>query len=204
MEIPVDMGENRSCKTRRKKMNAKSNFTKARTALGLVLAALLALASSAAPAAAQGVSFVEPLGTPLVSMTNGGGLIGVAAGDFDGDGIVDLAVTLLEGVPTGGQQGFVAVMRGKGDGTFEAPITLFTLPLNVFAFGILAKDFDGDGTLDLAVAVNQSRQILFFKGVSIPGTIMFNPPVVTNTTHRPQGLQTADLNGDGTLDLVTL
>ncbi len=184
-------------------MNAKSNFTKARTALGLVLAALLALASSAAPAAAQ-VSFVQPLGTPLVSTTTGSGLIGVAAGDFDGDGIVDLAVTLFESVPTGGQQGFVAVMRGKGDGTFEAPITLLTLPLNVFAFGILAKDFDGDGALDLAVAVNQSRQILFFKNVSIPGTIMFNPPIATNTTHRPQGLQTADLNGDGKLDLVTV
>ncbi len=184
-------------------MNAKSNFTKARAALELVLAALLALATSAAPAAAQGVSFVQPLGTPLVSMTNGAGPVGMAAGDFDGDGILDLAVTLVDNLGSG-QQGFVAVMRGKGDGTFEAPITLFTLPLNVFARGILAKDFDGDGKLDLVVAVGESRQILFFKGEGIPGMIMFDPPVVTNTTNRPQGLQTADLNGDGKLDLVTL
>ena len=183
-------------------MNAKGNFTKARTALGLVLVALLALATSATPAAAQGaISFLQPLDTPLVSMTDGSGPVGLAAGDFEGDGIVDLAVTLLEAVPTGGQQGFVAVMRGRGDGTFEALITLLTLPLNVFARGILAKDFDRDGTLDLVVAVGESRQILFFKG---HGDGTFDAPVATSTTHRPQGVQTADLNGDGFLDLVTL
>jgi uncharacterized repeat protein (TIGR01451 family) len=147
------------------------------------------------------LSFIQPLSTPLVSTTNGGGLVGLAAGDFDGDGIVDLAVTRFDGVATGGQQGFVEVMRGKGDGTFEAPITLLTLPVNVFARGILAKDFDRDGKLDLAVAVGESRQVLFFKG---QGDGTFDAPVARTTNHRPQGLQSADLNGDGILDLVTL
>jgi uncharacterized repeat protein (TIGR01451 family) len=164
---------------------------------------LVFLCLQIAPAQAV-ISFIEPMPSPLVSTTNGGGVVGLAAGDFDGDGIVDLAVTRYDGVSNGGQQGFVEVMRGKADGTFEAPITLLTLPVNVFARGILAKDFDRDGKLDLAVAVGESRQILFFKNVSNPGTIMFNAPVVTSTTHRPQGVQTADLNGDGKLDLVTL
>ena len=61
-------------------------------------------------------SFIQPLSTPLVSTTNGGGVIGLAKGDFDGDGIVDLAVTRIDGAAGGGQQGFVDVMRGKGDG----------------------------------------------------------------------------------------
>ena len=149
------------------------------------------------------LSFIQPLSTPLVSTTNGGGVIGLAKGDFDGDGIVDLAVTRIDGVATGGQQGFVDVMRGKGDGTFEAPVTLYTFPVNVLGIGILARDFDGDGKLDLAVAVYPSHQILFFKGTGSPGTITFNAPVVTSTTHQPQGLQAADLDGDGKPDLIT-
>jgi uncharacterized repeat protein (TIGR01451 family) len=166
----------------------------------IVVLVFLCLQTMPAQAA---LSFIQPLGTPLVSTTNGGGVIGLAKGDFDGDGIVDLAVTRIDGVATGGQQGFVDVMRGKGDGTFEAPVTLYTFPVNVFGIGILARDFDGDGKLDLAVAVYPSHQILFFKGTGSPGTITFNAPVVTSTTHQPQGLQAADLNGDGKLDLVT-
>jgi uncharacterized repeat protein (TIGR01451 family) len=163
---------------------------------------LVFLCLQIAPAQAV-ISFIEPMPSPLVSTTNGGGVVGLAAGDFDGDGIVDLAVTRIDGAAGGGQQGFVDVMRGKGDGTFEAPVTLYTFPVNVLGIGILARDFDGDGKLDLAVAVYPSHQILFFKGTGSPGTITFNAPVVTSTTHQPQGLQAADLDGDGKPDLVT-
>src|SRR6266487_4050032 len=166
-----------------------------RSIVVLVVLSLLAMPVGA------GLSFIQPFSTPLVSTTNGSGVIGLAAGDFDGDGIVDLAVTRFESVPTGGQQGFVAVMRGKSDGTFEAPVTLLTLPVNVFAYGILAKDFDGDGKIDLAVAVRELHEVLWFKGDGNGG---FAAPIATGTGHLTQGLQAADLNHDGILDLVAL
>ena len=67
--------------------------------------------------------------------------------------------------------------------------------------GILARDVDGDGKLDLLVAVELSRQLLFFKG---RGDGTFDPAVSTALTHAPAGLQSADVNGDGKLDLVAL
>jgi hypothetical protein len=66
---------------------------------------------------------------------------GVVAGDFNNDGILDLAVT----VPN---QASVALLLGNGDGTFQAPL--------YHAAGyspepLVAGDFNGDGNLDLAV-----------------------------------------------------
>jgi uncharacterized repeat protein (TIGR01451 family) len=150
--------------------------------------------------ATAALSFIQPSPTPLVTVKVSGGAVGLATADFNGDGKPDLAVTFIDDVGAG-QQGFVAVMLGNGDGSFQAPAPLYTLSPGVFARGILARDFDRDGKLDLAVAVGESRQILFFKG---HGNGVFDAAVVTSTTHRPQGLQTADLNGDGILDLVTL
>src|SRR5262245_53876856 len=134
---------------------------------GFAVACLL-LAVPGASAQTQ-ISFIQPLGTPLVSAGAGNGPIGLAAGDFDGDGKTDLAVTVADNLGQGqGQQGFVMVMRGNGDGTFAAPSSLYVAPSNMFPRGILAKDFDADGKLDLAVAVGESRQILFFKGTGTP------------------------------------
>ena len=183
-------------------MNAKSNLTKARTAAGLVLATLLAFATSAAPAAAQGISFVQPLETPLTFPTTGTGPIGIARSDFNNDGILDLAVTQQTVVPGVGLRGFLSIMLGNGDGTFQPSIDI-PLPTSpvAFGYGIIARDFNGDGKMDVAVASFELRQVLYFQG---NGDGTFAAPVATTLTHRPVGLQVADLNGDGKLDLVTV
>jgi uncharacterized repeat protein (TIGR01451 family) len=160
---------------------------------------LIFLCLQIAPAQA-GLSFVQPLSTPLLSAHSGVGALGIAKADFNGDGKLDLAVTFYDDLGSG-QQGSVVVMLGNGDGTFGTPTTLVTLSSGVFARGILAKDFDGDGKVDFLVAVGESRQILFFKG---HGDGSFDAFVPFTTTHQPHGLQTADLNGDGKLDLVTV
>jgi hypothetical protein len=157
------------------------------------------LASSRVTAQAE-ISFIEPLLTPLVATVNGHGAMGLAKGDFNGDGKLDLAATFHDAAlfPPRGQ---VVVMLGNGDGTFQAPVTLFTLPENVYARGILARDFDGDGKLDIVVDVYESHEVLFFKG---HGDGTFDAPIASPTNFGPAGVQTADLNGDGKLDLVTV
>lgn len=88
----------------------------------------------------------------VVRLADGGGFaapepialpspIGVALGDFDGDGTLDVAATNLDA-------GTLSLLRGRGDGTFDAPrsIDLGTAPTFV-----ASADFDGDGLADLAV-----------------------------------------------------
>lgn len=78
----------------------------------------------------------------------------VAAGDFNGDGKLDLAVgTLGECHPNCGA-GATYILLGNGDGTFQSPTTS-AFP----AYGwLLAADLNGDGKLDL---VSQSDEFDF-------------------------------------------
>ena len=66
----------------------------------------------------------------------------IVAGDFNGDGKLDLAVT-----DSGGNA--VLVLLGNGDGTFQPPITI---AVGNGPDAIVAGDFNNDGKLDLAVA----------------------------------------------------
>ncbi len=177
-------------------MNAGNNRAKMAAALAMGLAALLTALAGAAPAAAQ-ISFVESAPTPL-TFPNGGGVIGVATGDFNGDGILDLAVTQQTFGSGGGS--FVSIMLGNGDGSFGPPVNL-PLPATGIGRTILAKDVDNDGNLDLLVDISEPHEVLFFKG---RGDGTFNDPVAINVGGPSVALQAADLNGDGNLDLVTL
>ena len=79
----------------------------------------------------------------------------IVAGDFNGDGILDLAVSgELAADP---QLGTVAVLLGKGDGTFQAAPTLQTT-----GYGqLIAMDLNGDGPVDLAEGLST---LVFFAG----------------------------------------
>src|SRR5207245_1381317 len=71
--------------------------------------------------------------------------VSVAAADFNGDAIPDLAV-----VDDGnGSFGDIAVLIGNGDGTFQARQTFST---GRSPSEIVVTDFNRDGALDLAVA----------------------------------------------------
>jgi hypothetical protein len=81
---------------------------------------------------------------------------GVAVGDFNGDGISDLAVANA-GTSPDYTDGGVSVLLGNGDGTFQDPVSFTTgarLPVSV-AVG----DFNGDGWPDLAVANSASNNV---------------------------------------------
>lgn len=157
-----------------------------------------------------GVVFDEPkplLGTEsewFGTYPAGAETVGVAKGDFNHDGTLDLALTQIGITSATGWYSRVAVMLGQGNGNFQAPTTLYTTGnLNVAGYvslGILAKDFDGDKALDLVVAMGEQRQLLLFKG---HGDGTFAPAMVISSTYRDGQVQTADLNADQALDLVT-
>lgn len=119
----------------------------------------------------------------------------LAVGDFNGDGIPDLAISEFG----------IDIVLGNGDGTFKARLlTPGFLPYIEF---IAVGDFNGDGKLDLAVAYCNDTfpttqpgavEILLGNG---DGT--FNLAAASPATgNTPTGIATGDFNGDGNLDLA--
>jgi hypothetical protein len=84
---------------------------------------------------------------PPVGYAVGGSGVAAAIGDFNGDGIPDLAVVTNENT--------LSVLRGNGDGTFGARTTYLVGRAGPVAVG----DFNGDGAPDLAIAADSSDDV---------------------------------------------
>jgi hypothetical protein len=110
----------------------------------------------------------------------------VVAGDFNNDGKLDLALAIANT----GNPGFISVLPGFGDGTFGNEITLTTGSL---PSGILAADFNKDGSLDLATANGSTAGDIGSASVLLndpiiglfPGSLTF-PPQSVGTTRAAQ------------------
>jgi hypothetical protein len=125
----------------------------------------------------------------------------VLVGDFDEDGISDLAATMYA-------SGRVAILRGNGsagvgDGTFLAPVTYGTGQSP--PFGIVQADFDEDGIIDLATANHNLDPIWVLRGLGTGGVGdgTFDPVVSYAAGNAARALATGDWNEDGIVDLIT-
>jgi len=116
----------------------------------------------------------------------------VAVGDFNGDGYLDIAAT--EVTPSGQSQ--VNVLLGNGDGTFRPPVAYATHGDDSAEQIVVAADFSGTGTIDLAVKSLFGIDVLRGNG---DGTFQ---PAVFYPSNLGRGLQVADINGDGIPDLI--
>jgi hypothetical protein len=117
--------------------------------------------------------------------------VGVAAGDFNGDGFLDLAVT--DGPDCG--CGFVSILLGNGDGTFQAPSTTDTPGP---AGQVVVGDFNRDHKLDIAFNMGGNIYIGLGKGDGTFGSFM---PYGSNYSAGVMAL--GDFNRDGIIDIVT-
>src|SRR5262249_52983028 len=130
---------------------------------------------------------------PAQTFAAGSKPLSVAVGDFDGDGHPDLVVSNLT---FAGQSDQLSLLRGNGDGTFQAPVPVDTGRLSD---ALAVGGFNGDGPLDLAAANVTGRDVSILLGQG--GGFNLAPQFATGT--GPAAVASADFNGDGTPDLVT-
>ena len=124
-----------------------------------------------------------PPNQPLNPLPNGLGV-----GDFNGDGFLDLIVTDT-------QNGTVNFLTGDGTGAFTLKSSFSQYQPSAVAVG----DFNHDGHLDIAI------QCLICGTVSVSigqGDGTFKPSVIYDTASGPRSVELADVNDDGSLDLL--
>ncbi|MBZ5704964.1 MAG: FG-GAP-like repeat-containing protein [Acidobacteriia bacterium] len=116
----------------------------------------------------------------------------VAMGDFNADRRLDLAITNQN-------DDTVAILSGKGDGTFTYAPTPST---GRGPSAVVAGDFNSDGKPDLAVAnsVDNTISILLGNGDGTFAATADSPPTGT----APLAIAAADFNKDGRLDLAVV
>lgn len=121
----------------------------------------------------------------------------IAAADFDGDGLLDVAVAHDRYIEYASS---AAVLLNDGENGFESPITI---QLDVGTQAIAAGDIDGDGDPDLVVAhltnkctVIENEGAAFLPGPVINGIASGAPPCLS------PAVVLAEVDNDGDLDLL--
>ncbi|MFM9962802.1 MAG: beta strand repeat-containing protein [Planctomycetaceae bacterium] len=142
----------------------------------------------------------------LVSLNNGNGTFqpvqqyaagmqgasDLVAGDFDGDGDIDLAVAKVF------FQSAIAFLRNNGDGTFQTGV-LTTVSATPNA--ITAADFDNDGDLDIATG-GATDTVLLNNGTG--GFTASTPIANVGFFTSANDIEASDLDLDGDIDLATI
>ncbi|HEX4001189.1 MAG TPA: FG-GAP-like repeat-containing protein [Candidatus Acidoferrales bacterium] len=131
-----------------------------------------------------------------VTYGTGSNPVSVTTGQFNSiiNGYLDLAVANKD-------SNTLSILLGNGDGTFKKQTNLNTghLPVSVIAANF--HDLTSGTEVDLAVANQDDNTISIFQGNG-DGTFKAPTSISLPSGYEPAGLASADLNGDGHIDLV--
>jgi FG-GAP-like repeat len=147
-----------------------------------------------------------PTGLMNILTNNGSGVLVISSqfqvgslpqnpevGDFNNDGNLDIAVPSIE-------TDSISVALGNGDGTFQTAINYATINA---PNEIVLANFDGDAFLDIGVTSWRDDRVATLEGTgagfSVGALIGTNFGVWGD---GPGSIQAADLNGDGSQDLI--
>jgi len=125
--------------------------------------------------------------------------VAVVVGDFNGDGIPDVAVAAAVSRINSGSPGFVSILLGNGDGTFQPHLDS---PAGTGVIALVAGDFNGDGLLDLVVDNHPSFASHTVSLLVGNGDGTFQPPSNVTASGDPVAIAAADFNLDQKLDLA--
>ena len=160
------------------------------------MASALVTLALAAPAAALTTSFTSAIGSPLTITKPGD----VAAGDFNDDGLQDIAVTQTT-------TDVVTIRLGSGGGTYGPPANI---PVGDFPERLAVTDLNNDDDEDLVVsncgfacstvAGNGSVSVILGTDLANDGTFAGAVSYVAGTA--PQDVAVGDLDKDGDKDVV--
>jgi hypothetical protein len=126
-----------------------------------------------------------------VSYRTGFRLVSVAAGDFNGDGKLDLAVANAGTSTSSGAS--MSVLLNQGSGTFATPVTYGT---GGNRGSVSVGDFNGDGKPDIAVGGGHVSVLLNQDSGTFPVNRVYESGV------QADSVLVGDFNGDGRPDLA--
>ena len=128
---------------------------------------------------------------PPVNYTVGTLPFADAVADFNGDGILDIAIC-------NESSNNISILFGNGDGTFQAAVNY---AVGSSPSAIMAGDLNGDGIPDVAVAdeIGKTIAVLINKA---DGTGTFYPAVLYPAGQAPRGITSGDTRNIGIQDLI--
>jgi hypothetical protein len=126
-------------------------------------------------------------------LTAASGVLGVAPGDFDEDGDLDL-------VTANWSADSLSIFLSNGDGTFQAATNTSLVSTSARPIGVSVGDLNNDGHQDLVVGFQSSTGIAVLLG---NGNGTFQTPVASVAGSNTYESVLGDFNGDGRLDVAT-
>ncbi len=143
---------------------------------------------------------------PKIDLTANSNPYSVIAGDFDGDGRIDFAVSNRIN-----NTSIISVFRNVSPavGAIQfAPKLDLVVAVNTqftpIAISVLAADLQHDGKLDLIANNTTNRTLSILRNTErSPGNIGFLAPIETDLTMATSSIASGDLNNDGSVDIVS-